>query len=101
MKLPKIFIINLLWLTIVVTYMTSPAIVHAQSTYNELESIVKNLPRNSLGLPAYWFEMNSLIGWEKMMLIFGYANNRSVCNHMLKLANIDAPNREFRCVKAN
>ena len=101
MKLPRIFITNLFWLTIILTYISTPASIHAQGRYNELESIVKNLPRNSLGLPVYWFEMNSLVGWEKVMLIFGYADNGTVCNHMLKLAIIDAPHRNFRCVKAN
>jgi hypothetical protein len=70
-------------------------------TSDKLERFVTKLPRGSLGIPFYWLEMKSIVGWEKMMLVFGYANNRSVCKGLRSMAADDAPNREFRCKSAN
>lgn len=67
----------------------------------ELEKAVKNLPRNSIGSPAFWFEMNGLTGWEKVILIFGYADNFEVCEYMVKLGKKDSPERAFKCTPAN
>ncbi|MFG6552463.1 hypothetical protein [Sulfitobacter sp. 1A16808] len=49
----------------------------------------------------YWLEMKSIIGWEKMMLVVGYASNGSVCERLVDVATADAPDREFRCSTAN
>jgi hypothetical protein len=67
----------------------------------DLTSFVAQLPRGGANIPAQWFEMNSLVGWERMMLIIGYANNQMVCNNMLPIAKNDSPDREFRCSPAN
>lgn len=68
----------------------------------DLTAFVSQLPRDStLGLPMYWMEMESIIGWEEMMLVFGYANNKPVCDLLVRVATADAPNRKFRCVEAN
>lgn len=45
--------------------------------------------------------MDGLVGEEKMMFIFGYADNRSICEHTLELAREEAPFRDFRCEAAN
>lgn len=68
----------------------------------DLVSFVGKLPRDSImNLPMYWMEMESLIGWEKMMLVFGYASNGPVCDRLVQVAKADAPERNFRCVSAN
>lgn len=67
----------------------------------DLPSFVEKLPRGGMNVPAQWFEMNSTVGWEKMMLIIGYADNQSVCANMLPIAKADSPGREFRCTEAN
>jgi hypothetical protein len=67
----------------------------------ELEKAVKNLPRNSIGSPAYWYEMNGLTGWEKVILVFGYAENSEVCQYMVKIGKKDSPERDFKCTPAN
>lgn len=67
----------------------------------ELEKAVKNLPRNSIGSPAYWYEMNGLTGWEKVILVFGYAENLEVCQYMVKLGKKESPGRDFKCTPAN
>ncbi len=67
----------------------------------DLESAIKNYPRGTLNIPAQWFIMDTMVGAEKMILIFGYADNKSVCEHMLKLAKEETPIRNFRCEDAN
>lgn len=68
----------------------------------DLASFVGKLPRDSImNLPMYWMEMESIIGWEKMMLVFGYASNGPVCDRLVQVAKADAPERNFRCVSAN
>ena len=67
----------------------------------ELEKAVRNLPRSSIGSPAYWYEMNGITGWEKVILVFGYVENFAVCEYMVKLGKKDSPERGFKCTPAN
>ena len=53
------------------------------------------------GIPIQWFEMQSAVGWEKMMLIFGYADNLTTCSQMVIIAKQSNADRDFRCVPAN
>lgn len=71
------------------------------SVDSNLETAVKNYPRGSLDIPAQWFMMEGLVGWEKMMFIFGYADNRDICYHLVDVAKEESPNRNFRCEDAN
>lgn len=71
------------------------------SENSDLETAVKNYPRGVLDVPAQWFMMEGLVGWEKMMFIFGYADNRDVCYHLVDVAREESPNRNFRCEDAN
>jgi hypothetical protein len=73
----------------------------AQGNGERLEPFVSELPRTEWGGAMYWLEMQSIIGWEKMMLVFGYASNAPVCERLAALAGIDAPDRKFRCTAAN
>jgi hypothetical protein len=66
-----------------------------------LEAVVRDQPRGQAGIPWQWLEMRSLIGWEKMMLVFGYADNRSACEALARIAKDDSPGRDFRCESAN
>lgn len=67
----------------------------------EFEKTVKNLPRNSIGSPAYWYEMHGMTGWEKVILVFGYAENFDVCQYMVNIGKKDSPERDFKCTPAN
>lgn len=62
---------------------------------------VENYPKTSLDLPAQWFMMESSVGWEKMMFVFGYADNIEVCKHLVDVAKEESPNRDFRCTDVN
>lgn len=73
----------------------------AETGAERLEQLVPTLPRNSNGLPMYWLEMETLVGWERMMLVFGYAENGTPCGRLRELASEDAPDRQFRCTMAN
>lgn len=68
---------------------------------SDLEAAVKNYPRGVLNIPAQWFMMESSLGWEKMMFVFGYADNKDTCYHLVDIAKIESPERNFRCEDAN
>ncbi len=70
-------------------------------TNNDIYKAAENHPRGGLNIPAQWFMMKTLVGWEEMMLVFGYADNIDVCEHLVNVAKIDSPDREFRCIDAN
>lgn len=67
----------------------------------DLYTAVENHPRGDLGIPAQWLMMDTLVGWEKMMLIVGYADNVTVCQALAEIAKEDSPDRNFRCTDAN
>ena len=90
-----------LGMLLVVMVGTTTQPVKADKSSDELEKVVSQLPRGRLGIPMYWFEMESIIGWEKMMLVLGYADNRSICIHLETVAKDEAPARNFRCKLAN
>jgi hypothetical protein len=46
-------------------------------------------------------EVESLVGWEKAILIFGYADDFDVCNQLLKASSLEAPARRFKCTPVN
>lgn len=73
----------------------------AETNGEKIEAFVNGLPRNEWGGAMYWLEMKSIIGWENMMLVLGYASNGPVCERLAAVARIDAPDREFRCSTAN
>jgi len=99
----KIFYKVPLFIFLVIPFLTHPSF--AESDYDkklyEVERTVFDLPRGVLKIPAQWFEMETLIGWEKMMLILGYADNETVCNKILITAIDESPLRRFRCSPAN
>lgn len=67
----------------------------------DLYKAAENHPRGSLNIPSQWFMMEGAFGWEKMMLIFGYADDVEVCEHLVEVAKEESPNRDFRCTDAN
>jgi len=67
----------------------------------DLYTAVENHPRGSLNIPAQWLMMETLVGWERMMLIVGYADNVEVCLSLVEIAKKDSPDRDFRCTDAN
>ena len=73
--------------------------------YDEKFRVFKNavtaLPSGTLDIPAQWFLMKRATGWEEVMLVFGYANNKSVCEHLIIVAKTESPNRGFVCLDAN
>lgn len=81
--------------------LASATVAGAQSNGERLEPFVSQLPRTEWGGAMYWLEMQSIVGWEKMMLVFGYAANAPVCERLAEVARIDAPARDFRCKAAN
>lgn len=73
----------------------------AQTNGDRIAAFANELPRTEWGGAMYWLEMKSVMGWEKMMLVVGYASNGPVCERLAAMARIDAPGREFRCSTAN
>jgi|AntRauTorckE6833_2_1112554.scaffolds.fasta_scaffold03670_9 hypothetical protein len=67
-----------------------------------LEKTVLNYPKNVDRSSAQWFMKKNLMGeWENLMFIFGYADDRSVCDFMLGIAKETDPKIEFRCKDVN
>lgn len=83
---------------IILTFVGVPA--HS-NTIEGLIKYVSKMPRGTLDIPAYWFEMESLAGWEHMILVIGYADNGTVCQHLLETSKRESPQRNFRCSAAN
>lgn len=51
---------------------------------------------------ATWLEMLNVFGdWEKVMLVFGYANNFSACESVRQFASSENPSRSYRCNPVN
>lgn len=67
----------------------------------KFEEAAQAYPTGTLGIPPQWFMMESLLGWERMMFIFGYADNREICEHLVDVASEESPERRFRCDDAN
>ena len=59
------------------------------------------MPRGVENIPAQWFEKYGLLGWEKVMFVFGYADIFTVCMHLIEMAKSDSPDDYFRCSDAN
>ncbi|SDF92393.1 hypothetical protein [Alloyangia pacifica] len=70
-------------------------------TVDDLADYVAGMPRGMLGIPAYWLEMESAVGWERMILVIGYANNQSICSMLEGMARESSPGRRFKCSEAN
>ena len=67
----------------------------------DFEKAVESYPRGTLGIPAQWVMMETIVGWEKMMFIFGYADNKEICQHLVDVARDESPDRNFSCKDAN
>lgn len=67
----------------------------------DLYTAVENHPRGELNIPAQWLMMDTLVGWDKMILVVGYADNVTVCQALAEIAKEDSPDRNFRCTDAN
>jgi len=66
------------------------------------EALEKFVNEDIKGSGSYWLEMQNSFGqWDKMILVFGYVDDRTPCNSIQKFAAEDAPNRQFRCVRSD
>ena len=74
---------------------------NAQTNSDRIAAFVNDLPRTELGGAMYWLEMKTIVGWEKMMLVVGYATNEPICDRLAMVVRLDAPDRKFRCSTAN
>jgi hypothetical protein len=67
-----------------------------------LNKVVLNYPKNMDRSSAQWFMKKNFMGeWENLMFIFGYVDDRSVCEFMLGIAKETDPEIEFRCKDVN
>ena len=67
-----------------------------------LEKVASHYPKNVDKSSAQWFIMKNFMGeWEQMMLIFGYEDDKGVCDFMLAITKETDPEREFRCKDVN
>ena len=85
---------------LVILLICAGQVSYASNSY-DLEHSASSRPRGRLNIPEQWFEMETVLGWEKMMLIFGYADNRAICKHLMQISKKESPNRKFRCADSN
>jgi len=51
---------------------------------------------------SYWLEMLNVVPeWERVILVFGYADDLSACTAILGLAKESNPSRNYRCMPNN
>ena len=67
------------------------------------ERILEFVAENRVGgSPDHWFQVKNAMGeWERVILVFGYADDSSVCMDLVDMARREAPRTEYRCVPAN
>ena len=90
------------FLIAVVSAITLATPANAQETGGEgIEPYVRDHPLSEQG--DYWFEISNPIiaGWQRTILVFGYADNASACDFLVKSGEVTAPGRVYRCVPAN
>lgn len=98
-----------IYLAIVISFIfgvTLASILFNQNFKNKpeelLNRVVLNYPKNMDRSSAQWFMKKNFMGeWENLMFIFGYADDKSVCDFMLNTAKETDPDIEFRCKDVN
>ena len=70
----------------------------ADDRFEQLEKAAIRVSKENFG-PAYWLEMTSLVGWERMILVFGYGDNRSACEEIRSHAAATNPDRSYVCTE--
>jgi hypothetical protein len=76
----------------------------AQSYEQNLSRLVDHVNSNTSLQGAYWLEMQNAFGeWEKMMLIFGYADpgDQAACEAVTTLTRKQNPTGKYRCNPVN
>ena len=75
------------------------------SGYEEaLETLVLEVESNQASSDGYWLELFNVFNeWEKVMLIFGYADpgDQAACERIIRFARTGSPGEVFRCNPVN
>jgi hypothetical protein len=79
--------------------LSTGVVTFADSYERHLVRLEKSVADNPLTRTGYWLEMQNVLGqWEKVILIFGYADpvDKAACARILQFAAVDGPNSAFR-----
>ncbi|WP_417263797.1 hypothetical protein [Celeribacter sp.] len=82
----------------------TPSRVYGQNYEEDMFRFTEQVNSNASLQGAYWLEMQNAFGeWEKMMLIFGYADpgDLATCEAVTTFAQEANPNRAYRCNPVN
>ena len=63
------------------------------------ESFVMNNPWGSSS--DFWLEKKTSYGWEKVLLVFGYADDYDACDDVKSTLEVKYSAAQFRCMPAN
>lgn len=77
----------------------APASAQGDTVSNTRE-LVEHVGRNPLTADGYWLEMRNVLGhWEKVVLVFGFADpgDEAACEEIRAFAAEQNPNRAYRC----
>ena len=95
MKGPKM--IKNIFLLLSLFFSFSFASVSADEIDLKNNELYKAVEKTKHADDAYWLEMESDFGWERMILVFGYYFDDEVCKNTAELYNREY-GRNYRCM---
>ena len=66
------------------------------------DRIIELVESNAQNEGKYWFRMKNRINgnWNPVILVFGYVDNKAVCEKLIEAGKEDAPDVSFDCNEA-
>lgn len=87
-------------LAVIACFIAYESSAYANDYEQNLKSLDDAVSTNPLSANGNWLEMHNVAGeWEKMALIFGYADpgDEAACESILSFAADQNPGRQYRC----
>jgi hypothetical protein len=92
----KVRILTLIILSMLATPLLAD---NYDDTLKRWESFVESNPLGSSS--DFWLEKNTILGWQKVTLVFGYGDDYYACNNILKALEVKYSAAQYRCTRAN
>jgi hypothetical protein len=86
------------------TTLTHPIMGQNDEFFANEDAFIRHVETNPITADAVWLEMlNALNEWEKIVLVFGFADGRdfAACDDLRDFAANQNPNRDYRCNPVN
>jgi hypothetical protein len=76
-------------------------LAYAQTEEDYLVPLVEIMPRSDADDAAQWLEKDTIAGWAKVLLVFGYGDDFLACRELIDLYKAEFPAANYRCSNAN